>query len=209
MENDNIDDVELGLPGFLTTLQTVADWQLIQITGDSGCANQGVLTVWRSDTEQRMVEDSFGLAEPLMYGGVYLTESLLELGVEGARPDGPRRLQRRLRAARRDAPPARSCRTSPSSRASPYPDWLDDFATYTVNPDFVRVSTVVDINARLRRRWRPGYIEAAGATGGAVLDICNNSWGPDFENIAGVDRRRCAQLQPVRPARLRTASPSS
>ena len=45
------------------------------------------------------------------------------------------------------------------------------------------MSSVVDINAGCGE-GAAGYTEASGATGGAVLDICNNSWGPSFDDIA-------------------------
>jgi hypothetical protein len=182
MEADNTDDVELGLPIFLDTLETVADWQLIQITGDAGCANQGVLTQVGADTEQQMVEDAFGLSDPQMYGGVYLTESLLELGAKALAQTGPGGCNEGF------VRPGALLHLlilsdEPEQSGVPYADWLDEFATYAVSPDYVRVSTVVDIDAGCGE-GAAGYIEAAGATGGAVLDICNNSWGPAFDDIA-------------------------
>ena len=46
------------------------------------------------------------------------------------------------------------------------------------------MSAVVDLFAQCGTFGGTGYIEAATESGGAMLDICTPSWGPDFDEVA-------------------------
>ncbi len=183
MEEDNIDDVELGMPDFVSTLQEVADWQLIQVTADTGCANQGVLTPASIGTSDLLVDAAFGGPEPQFFYGVYRTEKLLELASLALAQTGPGGCNEGF--VRHGALLHVLVISDEPEQSGIDPAlWVDDYATYAVNEDFVRVSAVVDLFAQCGTFGGQGYIEAATATGGAMLDICTPSWGPDFQDVA-------------------------
>jgi len=67
----------------------------------------------------------------------------------------------------------------------PYTYWLADYDTYVPSPDFVKVSAVADINKNCGDgTGAGGYEDAANATGGSLLNICDSSWGVNFGAIA-------------------------
>jgi len=183
MEEDNIDDVELGMPDFVSTLQEVADWQLIQVTGDSGCSNQGVLTPASVGTSDLLVDGAFGGPEPQFYDGVYRTEKLLELASIALAQTGPGGCNEGF--VRHGALLHVLVISDEPEQSGIDPSlWIEEYTAYAVSEDFVRVSAVVDLYAQCGTFGGEGYVEAASATGGAMLDICTPSWGPDFKDVA-------------------------
>lgn len=181
MESDNQDDITNGIPPFLAELQNVSDWQLLQVTDLDGCGNGGILTPTTPGADSLLINNAFPGVPP--FGGNYfLTESLLQLASLALEQMDPGECNAGfLRPGSLLHIIVMS--DEPEQSGQSYLHWLGDYGSYVPSPDFVKVSAVVDINNNCGLGGA-GYIEAANATGGAVLNICNSNWGSQLSNIA-------------------------
>lgn len=177
MEMDNLDDVRQGMGPFVDALEQVSDWQLIQVTLQSGCANEGILTPSTADVDQVLIDNAFNNSGT---NSVY-TEQLLEhastaLGktAPGGCNEGFLREGAMLHVI--------IISDEPEQSGTPYADWLADYESYVLSDDYLRVSAVVDLSGC--GLGGAGYIPAASETGGTILDICTSDWGQDFDEIA-------------------------
>lgn len=180
MQDNNIDDVENGIPLFVQELNNVADWQLIEVTADDGCANGNVLTPSTPNVEQLLIDHAWD-------GGLFnqaLTESLLKLADVALGKTGPGQCNDGfLRPGALLHVIAISDENEQSGKTGQY--WVTQYESYVAAPEFVKVSAVVDINRRCGDNSGPGgYDDAVAATGGSLLNICNANWGADFADLA-------------------------
>jgi hypothetical protein len=180
MADDNRQDIRDGVPAFIAELQNVADYHLIQVTKDTGCANGGVLTNATPNAEQLLIDNAFN-AGPFEQ---FTTEQLLK--------------QTNLTLQQTDAGECNEGFLRPGALLhvivasdeedqSPnnFQHWLDLYAAYVTDPALLKVSSIVDINYNCGDGSGPGgYLEAAQATGGVVLNICSPSWGAQMTDIA-------------------------
>ena len=67
------DNIRSGMPAFVNELQSVADWQLIQVTGSDGCANGGVMDSTTPNAATLLSDNAFNV----FFAGLY-TEQLLK-----------------------------------------------------------------------------------------------------------------------------------
>ncbi|MEO0600116.1 MAG: choice-of-anchor D domain-containing protein [Myxococcota bacterium] len=92
MYNDNADDVERGIPDFVAGLQAAADWQLLQVTREDGCANGGVIDPSTPDAAQYLIDHAWDELDGQGgggFGGRMQTEALLELASDALDQTGP------------------------------------------------------------------------------------------------------------------------
>ncbi len=182
MEEDNVDDVEQGFPGFVQELQNVADWQLLLVTQLDGCGTGGIITANTPNAEALLVNNSF---PGVPFGANYsLTESLLELSDKALSKTGPGGCNEGfLRPGALLHAVTLSDEEEQSGRSGSY--WASQLEGYVTDPNLLKVSGVLDINTRCGDGSGPdGYIDAINETGGAVLNICNANWGASFTDIA-------------------------
>lgn len=181
MQGDNQDDVVNGMPPFIAELQQVADWQLMEVTKETGCNNGGILDPSTSDPAQLMIDHAWDAApsEPQ-----YLTESLLQLAEVALDQTGPGQCNDGfLRPGALLHVVIISDEKDHSGQPGPF--WVGEYATHVISQDFVKVSVVGDINVNCGDgTGARGYEEAADLTGGAKLNICNANWGSTFGDIA-------------------------
>lgn len=178
MSDDNLDDVQNGIPLFLAELQNVADWQMIEVTAQDGCANGGILYPSTPNADALLINNAFNSPfNPL-------TESLLQLADTALGKMGPGQCNEGfLRPGSLLHIIILSDEREQSGQ--PYTHWLGQYGQYVSSPDFVKVSAVVDLNVNCGDGSGPGgYLDAATATGGATLNICNANWGANFSDIA-------------------------
>lgn len=178
MSDDNQDDVRNGIPLFLAELQTVADWQMIEVTAQDGCANGGIIYPTTPNADTLLINNAFN--SPLNP----LTESLLQLAEIGLGKTGAGQCNDGfLRPGALLHIIVLSDEREQSGQ--PYTHWLGQYGTHVSSTDFVKVSAIVDINTNCGDNSGPGgYLEAANATGGSTLNICNANWGAQFSDIA-------------------------
>jgi len=178
MESDNTEDITLGIPLLIDELQAVANWQMIEVTDDSGCSNVPILDETSVDAAQQLIDNAFATS-----GGNY-SESLLSLASTSLDQTGvgdcnegflrPGALLYVIVASDENEQSGVSHVT-----------WLQDFQSHLPRPEMVTVSAIVDVNRNCGDGSGPdGYLEAANETGGTVLDICTPSWGANLSNIA-------------------------
>jgi hypothetical protein len=130
-----------------------------------------------------LVDAAFGGPEPGFFYGGYRTERLLELASLALAQTGPGGCNEGF--VRHGALlHVLVIYDEPEQSGVDPLLWIEDYTNYAVSEDFVRVSAVVDLQAQCGTYGGQGYIEAATATGGAMLDICTPSWGPDFQDVA-------------------------
>lgn len=178
METDNIDDVTLGIPLFMDALDSASDWQLMLVTEDDACTNTGIITASTKDAAQLMIDHAWDGME------VGRTEALLDLAssaLDESEPGGCN--EGFLREGALLHVVTISDEREQSFR--PFTHWLDEYAVHAGSPSFVTVSAVADIHYACGDGSGPGgYLDAAEATGGSVLDICDPSWGSEFGDVA-------------------------
>jgi hypothetical protein len=177
MEEDNLSDVRLGMGPFVDTLEEVADWQLLQVTEQDGCGNEGVLDENTANVETILIDNAFSAAPT----AALFTEQLLEHAATALSKTAPGACNEGfLRAG--SLLHIIVISDEPEGSGTPYTSWLDDYETYVAGPDYLKVSAVVDLTGC--GLGGTGYIGAANATGGTILDICTPDWGSDLSDIA-------------------------
>ncbi len=180
MAADNRRDIRDGVPGFLTELTAVADFHLIQVTKDSGCANGGVIDNNTANAEQLLIDNAFnaGILEQ------FTTEQLLKqvdvsLGKTG--PGGCNEGFLRPGALLHVIVASDEEDQSPQDHVH----WISRYENYITDPNLLKISAVVDVTRSCGDNTGPGeYLDAAQATGGVVLDICSPDWGQQMTDIA-------------------------
>ena len=180
MSDDNIGPITNGIPGFINELQQLTDFQLIEVTKDSGCANGGIVDAFTPNAANVLINNAFnaGILEQLN------TEMLLKQAEKALSLTDPGECNAGfLRPGALLHIVVASDEREQSVHDHNY--WLGQYLNYVPNPDMVTVSSIVDINYACGDNSGPGgYLEAANVTGGTVLDICNANWGAQMNQIA-------------------------
>lgn len=165
---------------FISTVSQVTnDWKIGVVTADSGCFNTGVLTSSTANYAsifQSAVHGPEGLdTEKLLR----LTQSALN-GANGGCNNGF------LDAGA----PLHLVMVSDEKDQSPqsWGAYVADYQSRVATPADVTVHAVVDLYRTCGTGnggdGPGGYLEAAQATGGEILDICNSSWSSQLSQIA-------------------------
>lgn len=178
MSDDNQDDVRNGIPLFLAELQNVSDWQMIEVTAADGCANGGIIDSSTANADTLLINNAFNSP-----GNLY-TEMLLRQADVALSKTGPGQCNDGFL---RPGALLHIIVLSDESEQSGmnYLHWLGQYASYVAAQEFVKVSAIVDLNRNCGDGSGPGgYLDAATATGGSTLNICNANWGSDFSDIA-------------------------
>jgi hypothetical protein len=180
MEDDNVDDVQNGFPGFIAELQNVADWQLILVTEGDGCATGGVLDSNTPNAETLLVNNAFPPGNP----DYTTTEALLKLTDRALSKTGPGGCNEGfLRPGALLHAVTLSDESEQSGQSGAY--WVGQLENYVTDPNLLKISGVLDLNRNCGDGSGPGgYEEAVDLTGGSKLNICNANWGAQFTDIA-------------------------
>ncbi|MEZ4234837.1 MAG: hypothetical protein R3F59_01450 [Myxococcota bacterium] len=172
MAADHHEALERAVPRWLDALDAVADWRLILVTEDEGCANGGIFEAGDPDAADHVAHHAFD-----DLGGDERTEALLELSAvalsQNADTECNGAFQRRgaqLHVV------TLSDEREQSGRA--WQTWVTDFHGYA---DEVRVSAIAALGAC---GDADGYEDAARATDGVLLDLCDRGWGDDGARLA-------------------------
>ncbi len=177
MEMDNTDDVRRGIPDFLDRLEQTADWQLVEVTLPSGCANGGVLTPASPSVEQLLVNFAFNSDDSNPR-----TEKLFELADLALGKTGPGDCNEGfLRPGALLHVIVLSDEPEQSGRNASY--WVSRLGSYVASPEHLVISGVLDVN-RFCGTGAAVYSTAVDQTGGSRLNICNASWGANFGDLA-------------------------
>jgi hypothetical protein len=180
MADDNRDDIQNGIPGFINELQQLTDYQLIEVTKDSGCANGGIVDAFTPNAANVLINNAFNAGPFEQLNTEMLlkqAEKALSLTGPGACNDGFLRPGALLHVVVASDESEQSLHD--------YNYWLGQFLNYVPDPAMVTVSSIVDVNYACGDGSGPGgYLEAATATGGTVLDICTPNWGAQMNQIA-------------------------
>jgi hypothetical protein len=180
MSADNRPDIRQGVPGFIAELDAVADYHLIQVTKDTGCANGGVIDNNTANAEDLLIDNAFnaGIFEQ------FTTEQLLkqvDVALQQTGVGGCNEGFLRPGALLHIIVASDEMDQSPHDHAY----WITKYQAYVTDPNLVKVSAVVDVNYQCGDNTGPGeYLLAAQATGGVVLDICSPDWGAQMTDIA-------------------------
>jgi hypothetical protein len=176
METDNMDDVRNGIPDFLAQLQLTSDWQLMEVTQQSGCANQGVLTSSTPNVEDILINNAFNASQHAY------TEALLELSDIALSKTGPGQCNEGfLRPGALLHIIILSDEPEQSGKNADH--WVTQLGTYAASPDYLKISGVLDVNHACGE-GAGVYSNAVDQTGGSKQNICNANWGANFGDIA-------------------------
>jgi len=178
MEGDNVADINQGIPLLLTELQAVSNWQMIQVTDQGGCSNVPILDGSTVDASQQLIDNAFASvagnwSEALLS---LAATSLSHTGVGGCNHGFLRTGALLYIIVASD---------EVEQSGFDHTHWLQAYETYVPRPDMVTVSSIVDVNSACGDGSGPGgYLQAANATAGTVLDICTPTWGSELSTIA-------------------------
>lgn len=157
----------------------VPDWQVGVVTEDHGCFNQGLLT-----PDQPAYADNFALAVAGTPGT--LSEALLELSSLALDQIGGCNAG----FARPDAQVHVIVVTDEYEQSGePWDSWVDQMVEAVGDAERLVISGIVDLTLSCGDPFGAGYAgygEAAEATGGVLLDICDPLWTESIRDLAGV-----------------------
>jgi len=157
---------------FIAEIDSVsAGWQIGVSVKDNGCFEEGVITAQTPDYEEVFDDAVTGLN---IFGND-LEEELLELAAASLAKTGSNQCNRDFL---RPGAVLHMILISdePEQSGVDWHDWLTEYYSYVANPAHVVVSGVIDQNDDCGTLGT-GYIEAANATGGMLLDVCDSDWG--------------------------------
>ena len=179
MADDNKADVRQGIPGFVAQLETVGDWQMLEVNTDNGCGIGGILDSSTPNLEQQLIDNAF----PNPNGSAhYLNEALLKLASLALTKTDPGKCNEGFgRPGAMLHVIVLSDEDEQSGRSHTH--WLDEYGAFTGSLDLVTVSAIADLNTTCGSGGPGGYLDAAVATGGAVLDICSPDWGQQLPDL--------------------------
>jgi hypothetical protein len=183
MEDANTPDIEAGFPDFVTELEQVADWQLLEVTREDGCGNGGIMDPSTPNPAQLLIDHAWDAGGGGVFGP-YLTEALLQLAdiaLDQTDPGecnaGFLRPGALLHIIVISDEPEQSGQTAAH--------WVAEYENHVTAPEFVKVSGVVsDGGCPALAEVGTGYLNAISQTGGSQVDICNSNWGSTFGAIA-------------------------
>lgn len=179
---DNLDDVTLGIPQMLTTLDEAADWQLAVISGPTGCVNIPLVSDASTATANQVVSNIFTYPEHL-YSEKLFELGDIALGNVNSCNAGMLRPGSQLHFI--------VISDEPEQSGQSWQYWVNHFNAFSGT--FV-VSAVADINGTCGF-GATNYYEAALATGGVLLDICDPTWGEQMEGL--VDAIAAGVVAPI------------
>ncbi|NCG21452.1 MAG: hypothetical protein GWP91_20770 [Rhodobacterales bacterium] len=177
------DNIRSGMPAFVAELQSVADWQLIQVTTSDGCANGGVMDSTTPDAATLLADNAFNV----FFAGVY-TEQLLKHAEKALSLTDPGECNAGfLRPGASLHILVASDEAESSLQSWSY--WRTQYEGFVTNPALVKVSGILnlfsnDVCSDGNGGSPDGYIDIVNATGGVALDICAAGWGSQLTSIA-------------------------
>lgn len=176
-------NIRSGMPAFIAELQSVADWQLIQVTKGDGCANGGIMNPSTPNAATLLADNAFNVLIDGLYSEQLLkhAEKALSLTDPGECNAGFLRQGASLHIL--------VASDEAEQSFQPWTHWLSEYETYVTHPDYVTVSGILNVNSDDAcsggNGGSPdGYIEIVNATGGVALDICSANWGNQLTDIA-------------------------
>ena len=177
------DNIRNGMPAFVNELQSVADWQLIQVTKSEGCSNGGIMDATTSNAAQLLSDNAFNVLFDGLYSEQLLkhAEKALSLTDAGECNEGFLRQGASLHIL--------IASDEPEQSFQPWNHWVGEYETYVTHPDLVTVSGILNLTSDdacsdFNGGGPDGYIDAVLATGGVALDICQAGWGSQLTDIA-------------------------
>lgn len=175
MASDYGEELGEGIDDYLDALGARSDWRLILVTDDTACNNGGVFDGSDPGAAAAWIADHAFDPSPESDH----TEALLQLASDALAENATsecnytfRREEAQLHVIAVSDEPEQSGRS--------WSFWVDDFEVYA---DEVRVSGIVDVGNRCGQGAN-GYDDAADATDGVLVDICDRSFGRDLADLA-------------------------
>lgn len=151
--------------------QVTTDWRIGVVSHDNGCFNEGILTP-TTPYYQDLFQDA---VRGVQFFGTNYTESLLRLTDNALRETGPAGCNAGF--SRADAVlHVVAVSDEPEQSGVDWSVWIASWQAAKSDPSLLVVSSVVDVNNTCGS-GADGYLQASAATGGLVLDICNDLWG--------------------------------
>jgi hypothetical protein len=164
---------------FITTIRAVTEgWQIGIVSQDDGCFNLGVLTEATPDLSAAFSDAvTFGEVGALSERLLWLTDEALQETPAGACNSGFLRPDAQLHVIA-VSDEAEQSGTAPEA-------WVSSYQGYLSHPNLLKVSGIVDLHTTCGRGTGPtGYAEAAEATDGLLLDVCDKAWGSRVDELA-------------------------
>lgn len=166
--------------GFVDTLQLLdLDWQIMISTRDSGCSNTGILTPESANLESAVLDGIAGEGGRYTEAGLAVADAALQRTGAGDCNAGFLREDSKTSIVLVSDEPDQS----PGS----YATYVNDILTRAPNASITAiVGPVPDgcANGSETAEAGHGYYEAAIATHGAFLSICEQDWSTYFDAIA-------------------------
>lgn len=168
MPGEALDDVQVAFPRLIDALSATWDWNLALVTADDGCRNGGQFTAADPGVDQYLVDHVFDRSFPSNR-----TDALLELAARALSRSGAGQCNDGM--LRPGAPLLLLMASDNSERSGiDAATWIATFEGFATP---VVVGGAFDLNATCGdRSGGGGYVDAATATGGQMLNVCW-AWG--------------------------------
>ena len=168
-----------GFEAFITTIEEVTDeWRIGVATAETGCFTNGILDVGVPDYAA-LFQDAVTTGErnPLSERLLFLTDNALVATAPGGCNEGFLRPGALLHVI------VISDEEDQSPR--PWDEWVSHWVDQLAAPELLKVSIIGDLYVVCGRgTGAAGYEEAADATGGLKLDVCDDAWAEDVDELA-------------------------
>ena len=168
-----------GYEAFITTVEEVTDdWRIGVVTEETGCFTNGILSPEIEGYAELFQEAvTTGERNPLSERLLALTDNALSATEDGRCNDG----------FLRDGALLHMIMISDEEDQSPL-DWKDfvtRYLDYVAEPELLKISVIGDLYLTCGRgTGAAGYEEAALATGGLLLDVCDDAWSEQVDDLA-------------------------
>lgn len=166
--------------GFVETLRLLdMDWQIMISTRDSGCNNTGILTPESANLETAVLEGISGAGGRYTEAGLAVTDAALQRTGAGDCNAGFLREDSKTSLV--------VVSDEPDQSPGSYATYVNDILTRAPNASITAiVGPIPDgcVNGSETADAGHGYYEAALATHGAFLSICEQDWTTYFDAIA-------------------------
>ncbi len=176
-------EINNGISDFLTELDQIADWQLLQVTGQDGCGNSGVVDASTPGADILLSDNAFNMP----FAGPWTEQLFIQadtaLGLTQPADCNAGFL--------RPGAMLHIVFTSDEAEQSgiPWAGALATFQSYVADPTHLVASGILnvysdDVCSNGNPGSPAGYEEIVYATGGATIDICAPGWGAQLADIA-------------------------
>lgn len=177
---DDRNNLGNAFESFINEIDLVTqDWQIGVVTDDNGCFEQGIITATTPDYQGVFINAVTGGS---IFNEPDLTEALLELVDVSLRETGSTGCNAGF-VRGNTVLHIVIVSDEPEQSGTDWSVWVANYQGGMSDPNLLVISGVVDVGGC--ESGADGYTQAVSATGGTLLDICDNDWDTFAAQLGG------------------------